>query len=220
MRQFDNYKNVYIYLDYYCDINSDNNAEISKYNAINNLYMFLEDYLNITSIQFKRLKADNEELYLLSNQKIDTFEDKLKFTKIFADIHFTLVSIEKSYNIVIQLYNKLNLKSKGTEIKKSSDYLSKKRLRNILEHMDENIVLPSDINHSNWFIHDNSVISNNTYTLKGYEFKLSLDSVSLLYSYYDEITSILMKDYVEPVKDTVDKIYLSIKNDLKNNFKN
>lgn len=209
MRKFDNYKDIYLYIDHYCDINLNNNVEVSKYNAINNLYMFLEDYLNITSIQFERLIADKKELDLIANQKIDTFKDKLKFTKIFADIHFTLVSIEKSYNIVIQLYNKLNLKSKGSEIRKSSDYLSKKRLRNILEHMDENIVLPSDINHSNWFIHDTGVISNNTYEIKGYKFELSVDSISLLYSYYDEITSILMKDYVEPVKETVDKLWAS-----------
>ncbi len=209
MKQFNKYKNVYLYLDHYCDMNLNNNTEVSRYKAISNLYMFLEDYLNITSIQFERLQTDKKELDLLANQKIDNFEDELKFTKLFADIHFLLVAVEKSYNITKELYNQLLLPEKSTAINSSSDYKLKKQLRNKIEHMEEYIIKPSTLFKDNWFVHDSFTLSNNTFKLGKYEFDLSENTLTLLYDYYDEITSILMKDYVEPVKETVDKLWAS-----------
>ncbi|NFA44382.1 hypothetical protein EXM65_17920 [Clostridium botulinum] len=218
MKQFDNYKNIYKYLDYYCYSNYNNNAEIIRYKAIINLYKFLEEYLNITSIQFERLKFDRNDLDLISNKKIDTFEDELKFTRIFADIHFLLVSIEKSYNIIIELYNQLLLQEKSISIKTSSDYKLKKQLRNKIEHMDEYIIKPSTLFHDNWFVRDSFTLTNNTFKLGKYEFELSESNLSLLYHYYDEITLILTKDYVQPVRENVDRILSSIKEDLKANY--
>lgn len=215
LKQFNNYKNVYRYLDYYCDINLKDNSKISKYNAISNLYQYFEEYLNIINIQFERLQINRDELSMLANCSITEFEDELKFTKLFADIHFLLIAIEKSYNIAIKLYGYLDLQSKSLKIKQSMDYLSKKRIRNSIEHMDENIIKPSTIDHQNWFISDFYTLRENTYKLGDYELELSENNLSILYSYYSEITSILIKEYVEPVKETVDRIWQSIETDIK-----
>jgi len=76
--------------------------------------------------------------------------------------------------------------------------------------MDDNIIKPSTIEYQNWFVNDFSTLGNNTYKLGNYEFELSENNLSILYSYYSEITSILIKEYVEPVKETVDRIWQSI----------
>lgn len=223
MKQFDNYKKIYRYIEHI----DKSNPQYETHIIISHLYKYLEDYLNVITIQFKRIQQTKKEMEPLANQSIEKFNDRLLFTKLWADIHFLLIAIEKSYNITIKLYNKLSMKIKSKQIKSSDDYIAKKRLRNMLEHMDDNLtdglneskrIIPNYSSHNiNWFDNQYGFISDNTLKLKKYKFKIEETSLNLLYNYYDEITSILNKDYVLPVKKDADAFWESFEKWRNNN---
>lgn len=214
MKQFDNYRKIYRYINHI----DESNPQYETHIIISHLYKYLEDYLNIINIQFKRIAQTEKEMEPLSNHSVQKFNDRLLFTKLWGDIHFLLIAIEKSYNITIKLYNKLSKHTKSKQIKNSDDYITKKRLRNMLEHMDDNltdglekskkVVSNYSYHNINWFDNQYSSLSDNTLKLKNYKFKIEENSLNFLYNYYDEITSILNKEYVLPVKKDVDNFWI------------
>ncbi|EDK33927.1 hypothetical protein [Clostridium kluyveri] len=178
MKQFDNYKKIYKYIEHI----DGSNPQYETHIIISHLYKYLEDYLNVITIQFRRIEQTKKEMEPLANQSIEKFNDRLLFTKLWTDIHFLLIAIEKSYNITIKLYNKLSMETKSKQIKSSDDYITKKRLRNMLEHMDDNLtdglneskrIIPNYSSHNiNWFDNQYGFISDNTLKLKNINLKL------------------------------------------------
>ncbi|KEH96876.1 hypothetical protein Z962_05815 [Clostridium botulinum C/D str. BKT12695] len=213
MKKFDNHKNIYKYIEHILDYK----PEYETHMIISNLYKYLENYLNLVSIQFERINQTYIDLDPLSNHSIKKFEDKLLFTKLFGDIHFLLISAEKAYNISMNLYKKLSLKQKSIEIHNSKTYTNLKKIRNMLEHMDENLmdgldkskkIIPHySYSNVNWFDSQYGTLSDNTIKLKNYEFKIEEKSLEYLYNCYDNITYIITSRYVLPIKKEVDDFW-------------
>lgn len=68
MRIFHNYYDIYLYIDPLTD--DEANARIQH--QISNCFCFLEDYLNLTTNQYMRVKENKEEIALTGSSYLGT----------------------------------------------------------------------------------------------------------------------------------------------------
>ena len=81
MRTFHTYHDIYLYIEPLTDDEPDSRTR----HQISNCFCFLEDYLNLTTNQYMRVKDNREKISSLSEHIM------------FGDLHFLLIAIDKAY---------------------------------------------------------------------------------------------------------------------------
>ncbi len=216
MKKFNKYLSIYKYIEPL----EDDDKDFELRNSISLLYLYLEKYLNISSVQLQRSLEDDKKIKKLTNIKHN--KNLSKFLDLFfADIHFLLISMEKCYKMVIKLFGLLNNTQKVKQIITDTEYINTKYIRNQLEHMDEKLSQTIDESQkhyfplfkrkANWFHQQFRLMINNKITLtdknkKTYTFELNENCMDKLIYYYEEINKLIENKYTLPNKDYVDKI--------------
>lgn len=216
MKYIDNYINNYINLYKYIEPLNDDEPDAERRYTISKLYKFLERYINASFIEIDRINESNNMLDKISNKHITNNKDKKVITTLFCDSHFLIISLEKCYQLIIELFNLLDEINKSNEIRSSSNFIKVKRMRNSIEHMNENLLDDkiksqkyfdfNTIGH-NWLSSQLSTISDNSITIKDYTLNLSQESLDILLLYYSTINDIINTKYVIPNKELVDKLF-------------
>ena len=206
MRTFENHHKVYLYIEPLVDGEPDER----KRKHISNLLCFLEDYLNITTNQYIRVKENYESLFKPDNTKRELY---YKMNIMFGDIHFMLISMEKAYALSIRMFEILGRIDAADTIRKSEDYKIVKFFRNNLEHMNDKLTVEdhkyreswySNDYHTHWFARQWGGMRGNTIKLGPYSFNIDESSFAFLWDSYDQIFKIITDEYVIPNKINVD----------------
>lgn len=209
MRLFENYFKLYPYIEALTDDAPD--AEIRW--EISDLLRFLEDYLNITTNQYMRVKNKRECLAAYKDNK------KLLHREInimFGDIHFMFVAMGKVYSNALLLLKILGKQELFRSILSSDHYKIVKFFRNNLEHMDEKLTDQNDkyrkswystSSRSHWFSRQWGTMSETEITLGDYTFSIDEQSLFPLWEIYDQILAILNEKYIVPNKEKVDRLF-------------
>lgn len=209
MRTFENYHNIYLYIEPL----TDDDPDLKKRYQISNTLKYLEDYLNITTNQYNRIVENETNLNLYPNSSKELHQH---LVILFGDIHFLLIATEKSYLLSFELLELLDYKEMRHSGEKSETFRSIKHMRNNLEHMNENLTChDSRYNrcieergwYTNWFNRQWSGMIGGTIELGKHSFSICEDSFTPLWDLYDNILSIIEKKYVLPNKETVDRIF-------------
>lgn len=209
MRIFENYHKVYPYIEAL----NDNAPDHETRWMISDLLSFLEDYLNITTNQYIRVKKKLE--YLSGGvEKSTSLHQELNI--MFGDVHFMFIAIGKAYSISLQLLKKLERPDLVFAITTSEHYKTMKFFRNNLEHMDEKLTKQNDGNEkewysqntrSHWFSRQWGVMNGTKISLGNYAFSIEEKSISPLWEIYDQIFEIIEKKYIDPDKEKIDRIF-------------
>ena len=146
MRTFENYHKVYLYIEPLVDGDPDE----QKRKHISNLLCFLENYLNITTNQYIRVKSNYECLFQLDNKR----ELSYKMNIMFGDIHFMLISMEKAYALSIRIFEILERIDTAKTVRNSEDYKIVKFFRNNLEHMNDKLTVEDHKYREPWYSND------------------------------------------------------------------
>lgn len=207
MRTFENYHKIYLYIEPLVDGEPD---EQKRYH-VSNLLRFLENYLNITTNQYSRVKSNYECLFQLdSNNKREL---SYKMNIMFGDIHFMLISMEKAYALSIRMFEILGRIDTAKAVRKSKNYKTVKFFRNNLEHMNDKLTVEdhkhreswySDNHHTHWFARQWGSMHDKTIKLGPYSFEIDESSFEFLWNLYDEIFKIITDEYIIPNKKNVD----------------
>ncbi len=209
MRTFENYHNVYLYVEPL----TDDDPDLKKRYQISNTLKYLENYLNITTNQYNRIVENRTNLYLYPNSSKALHQHLVIF---FGDIHFLLIAVEKSYLLSFELLDLLDCQELHHSEERSETFQSIKHMRNNLEHMNENLTChDSRYNrcieergwYTNWFDRQWSGMTGNTIGLGKHSFSICEDSFTPLWDLYDNILSVIEEKYVLPNKETVDRIF-------------
>ncbi|MDO5362871.1 MAG: hypothetical protein Q4F03_09530 [Eubacteriales bacterium] len=209
MRKFENYQKIYRYiapLD--CK-----HPDYRKCHQIQNLFLYFENYLNLTTNQWRRIANNMAELNLLPCSGKLVQEDLLV---LLGDIHFMFISLEKAYKIAFRLLLLLDNKPLYEESRSSFLYTNIKQIRNCLEHMDENLtdkdtknnyLIQSYSPYTNWFCQQWGTIVNDKIILGKYSYELSEASLSPVQNLYDSILKLIEEKYVLPNREVYDMIF-------------
>lgn len=175
--------------------------------------MFLEDYLNLTTNQYMRVKDRYDKLKnhpqhgKILHQQMNIF---------FGDIHFMLIAAEKSYTLAIRLLEILGENKAADAAFKSESFKTIKFFRNNLEHMNDKLTVEdykyrkpwySDDYHTHWFSRQWGSMNGDTVQLGDKTFSINEHSFEPLEKLYDTIFSIIQERYVLPNKELVDKLF-------------
>lgn len=209
MRKFENYQKIYRYI-----VSLDcQHPDYRKCHQIQNLFLYFEDYLNLTTNQWKRIANNMAELNLLPCSGKFVQDDLLV---LLGDIHFMLISLEKAYKIAFRLLLLLDNKPLYEEARSSFLYTNVKQIRNCLEHMDENLTEKDTKNnhftqsyssYTNWFCQQWGTIVNDKIILGKYSYELSEDSLYPIQNLYNSISKLIDEKYVLPNKEDYDMIF-------------
>ena len=209
MRIFHNYHDIYLYIEPLTDTDPD--AHIRH--RISNCFYFLESYLNLTTNQYARVKENKEKLNSLeahTRELLDTANI------MFGDLHFLLISMDKSYALSIKLLSLLGEPEAASLLSHSETRMNIKHLRNNLEHMDEKLTSQdqkhkepwySDSEYHSWFSSQWGTMNDNSIKLGANSFVIEETSFTQLWETYDNILSIIQNKYVSANKEIVDRIF-------------
>ena len=209
MRFFENYQKVYPYIEAL----NDNAPDKETRWVISDLLSFLEDYLNISTNQYMRVKCKLEYL-LAGKEKTASLHQELNI--MFGDVHFMFIAMGKAYSISLQLLEKLERHDLVHFITTSEHYQIMKFFRNNLEHMDEKLTKQNNgrerewysaNSRSHWFARQWGVMNGTEISLGDYTFSIEEDSLFPLWEIYDQIFEIINEKYVSPNKEKVDLIF-------------
>lgn len=209
MRTFENYHKVYLYIEPLIDEDPD----FQKRKHVSNLFCFLEDYLNLSTNQYIRVKENYDTLKLCSENKRDLY---YKMNTMFGDIHFMLIAMEKSYSLSIRILEILGQTDLANAVNQSDNYKTVKFIRNNLEHMDDKLTIEdykyreswySDDRHTHWFARQWGSIHGNTIKLGNRSFSIDQSSFLFLWNLYDQIFKIITDEYITPNKSKVNLIF-------------
>ena len=112
-----------------------------EYHEYRKKYRFLTligRYLNSCILEFNRID-DWAGLQQSLGTRVVSGLEASKYELVFSDFHFLLISMDKCYKYEQQLYLLFNRSDKATELADSSCVCSIRRMRNTLEHSEENI---------------------------------------------------------------------------------
>lgn len=209
MRKFENYQKIYLYI-----VPLDcKHPDYRKCHQIQNLFFYFENYLNLTTNQWRRIANNMAELNLLPCSGKFVQEDLLV---LLGDIHFMFISLEKAYKIAFRLLLLLDNKPLYEEARSSFLYTNVKQIRNCLEHMDENLtdkdtknnnLVQSYSPYTNWFCQQWGTIVNDKIILGKYSYELSEDSLSPIQNLYDSILKLIEEKYALPNREDYDMIF-------------
>ncbi len=209
MRIFHNHHNIYLYIEPLTD--DDPNARTRH--QISNCFCFLEDYLNLTTNQYMRVKENKEKLRSL---EAHTWALHDTTNIMFGDLHFLLIAIDKAYTLSIKLLSLLDEPTTASLLSHSEPRMNIKHLRNNLEHMDEKLTSQdqkyrepwySDSVYHNWFSSQWGSMNDNLIKLGTNSFVIEESSFTQLWETYDNILSIIQDKYVSVNKQIVDRIW-------------
>lgn len=209
MRTFHNYHDIYLYIEPLTDDESDSRVR----HQISNCFCFLEDYLNLTTNQYMRVKDNREKIFSIPPH---TWELHDTINIMLGDLHFLFISIDKAYSLSIKLLNLLGDTAAASSLSHSEQRMNLKHLRNNLEHMDEKLTTEDQkykkpwyvaSEYHNWFISEWGSISGNSIKLGNGSFILDESSFSQLWDTYDNILCILQKKYISVNKELIDRIF-------------
>lgn len=209
MRTFHTYHDIYLYIEPLTDDEPDSRTR----HQISNCFCFLEDYLNLTTNQYMRVKDNREKISSLSEH---TWELHDTLNIMFGDLHFLLIAIDKAYSLSIKLLNLLGETASASSLSHSKYRMNLKHFRNNLEHMDEKLTTEdqkyqepwySDSEYHNWFSSQWGSMSGDLIKLGNYSFTLNESSFAQLWDAYDNITSIIQDKYISKNKEIVDQIW-------------
>lgn len=209
MRTFHKYHDIYLYIEPLTDDEPDSRVR----HQISNCFCFLEDYLNLTTNQYIRVKDNREKIFSIPPH---TWELHDTINIILGDLHFLFISIDKVYSLSIKLLNLLGDTAAASSLSHSEQRMNLKHLRNNLEHMDEKLTTEDQkykkpwyaaSEYHNWFISEWGSISGNSIKLGNGSFVLDESSLSQLWDTYDNILCILQKKYISVNKELVDRIF-------------
>lgn len=209
MRTFHNYHDIYLYIEPLTDDEPDSRVR----HQISNCFCFLEDYLNLTTNQYMRVKDNREKIFSIPPH---TWELHDTINIMLGDLHFLFISIDKVYSLSIKLLNLLEDTAAASSLSHSEQRMNLKHLRNNLEHMDEKLTTEDQkykkpwyaaSEYHNWFSSQWGSISDNSIKLGNGSFILDESSFSQLWDTYDNILCILQKKYISVNKELVDRIF-------------
>ena len=209
MRTFHTYHDIYLYIEPLTDDEPDSRTR----HQISNCFCFLEDYLNLTTNQYMRVKENKEKLRSL---EAHTWALHDTANILFGDLHFLLVAMDKAYTLSIKLLNLLDESETASLLSHSEARMNIKHLRNNLEHMDEKLTSQdqkyqetwySDSEYHNWFSSQWGSLDDNTIKLGAGSFVIEETSFTELWETYDKILSVIQDKYVSVNKETVDRIW-------------
>lgn len=209
MKMFENYHNIHLYIEPLDDSKPDAHIRYE----VSNLLMLLEDYLNLTTNQYIRVKDNRDKLknYPQNNKALHR-----QMNIFFGDIHFMLISTEKAYNLSIRLLKILGENKTAVDATKSQLFKIIKFIRNNLEHMDDKLTKEdgkytepwySNTAHTFWFNRQWGSMDNDTIKLGDKSLTINGQTFEPLEKLYDIILSIITKRYVIPNKEIVDRIF-------------
>ncbi len=209
MRTFVNYHDIYLYIEPLTDDETDSH----KRYQVSNLFMFLEDYLNLTTNQYMRVKEHRDKLSEVPPHSKALYREMNIF---FGDIHFLIIAMEKSYSLSIRLLQILDEKKAAADAFESETFRTIKFIRNNLEHMNDKLTREdgkyreswySDSPHTYWFSRQWGSMRGNQIKLGDATFDVTESSFEPLWNLYDSIYKIINERYIAPTKETVDKIF-------------
>lgn len=214
MRQFDNWRNTYLYLEHM----TEDDPEYESRMLLSHMLKHLDNYLNTCVIQLHRISEDTFNIEKASEQSHNNFQYHLTFTQLWSDCYFYLNVVERSYRLIEKIYLHLNMPQRAKELWNSSIFKEMKSVRNIIQHMDENLedglekskpyLKRFEYHNINWFDSQYGQMDGNmVIRLKEHEFGFNESSMEALYSYYDEISKIINERYVKPNKENVDAFW-------------
>lgn len=217
MQKYNNYKSLYKYIEPLEDMHLD--KQYSSRYRISTLYKYLEKYLTITSNQLSRVIDEINTISTLAGDTGKYSNIDYDVTIYSGDLHFFIIALEKCYILSSKLYDALGCKQSSTDTKQSTAFINIKKIRNHLEHMNENLADMSTMDskhpnyspNSNWFDctwsgHDLYKIEIITPKNQIYSLSLNKDTLNDIISHYDNITNIINEKFVKPNKELVDKI--------------
>lgn len=209
MRIFHNYFNIYLYIEPLTDDDPDARVRYQ----IANCFCFLENYLNLITNQYTRVKDNREKSLSLPSY---TWELNDTLNIMFGDLHFLFISIDKAYSLSIKLLSLLGEENAARSLSHSGDRMNAKHIRNNLEHMDEKLTSEdqkyrepwySTSEYHSWFQIQWGSMNGDKIKLGNASFVIEETSFTELWETYDKILSIIENKYVLPNKEVVDHIW-------------
>lgn len=166
--------------------------------TIHDLLTFAENYLNLATLQMKRIKSIDEKLAGVQG-RITEPEHLEAIRLYFGDIHFFFNCAFKFLQFSCRLANKINW-----DIKKDNDfndlYEYYRTIRNHFEHIDERLE-----NHP-YFRKDVSSTTDDKIIVQGVEYDLTENALTPLYTIYDTVLTKINK-MIEPRKADIDQAW-------------
>jgi hypothetical protein len=172
----------------------------TKNKKADNLILYIENYVNMATVQFQRMQENSIEAVQLTKDNVkETLEKRIVYSRIMADQHFFLNCIDKVYQMSKRLAENAiddqQLEQITTGFKDQQYY---RDARNHFEHMDDRLIK------TDWF--RSPVNFNNVITLDGVGFPLDERSLIPLYSLYEKII-VRIDEIHEPYKEKIDKYF-------------
>lgn len=200
MRRFDKAHNARKYI-----LPLDSSAPDSRVReTVANMYAYLDDYMNTLTLELVRIEETDHKLDEIADRPVEKFEERVLFTYLWADYYFFLNTVERTYRLVQRLYKSLGEEEKAEKIKAGMDWENIRSIRNGIEHLDERITRS---NGEEFYTQHRSMDEEKEISIDGSTFAANEDSLQLLYQIYDDISNIIEQKYIEPNRETVDKIW-------------
>lgn len=170
------------------------------------LFRSVGRYLNSAIRQYNRIENQFEEHCRLGSRTTSETET-IELELLFSDLHFLLICMDKCYKYEQELYQNLNLSSVAEKIYISESATTVRKMRNILEHANENInKTAQNINYNlppvyiengwSWLEYQSLSINNGIFRLKNEKLSLSDDMLSDIIKNYNSLINILNKEYI------------------------
>ena len=172
--------------------------------SIANMYTYLDDFMNTLVLELSRIDETNLKMEKVANQSVENFDDRLLFVYLWADYYFFLNTVERTYRLVINLYNYLSENDKAQKIRNSKVFNDVRLIRNRIEHLYEDV---SKGTGEEFYAQHRSMGAENEITIGDITFAANENALYLLYQIYDDISNIIEEKYINPNKDVVDRIW-------------
>ena len=164
--------------------------------TIHDLFSFAEYYLNLATLQIKRIKSIDEKLAGVQG-RITEPKHREAIMLYFGDIHFFFSCVHKFVRISKRLIKKLGLES-IPQLELLDDHYTP--IRNHFEHIDERLE-----NHP-YFRKDVSSTTDDKIILQGVEYDLTENALIPLYTIYETILT-KINEMIKPRKEDIDQAW-------------
>lgn len=182
---YNNYENLCNFIIPYNNI---------KHRKILGVFHSLERYICISTIQQDRV-IEGVKKIASKGSHISTDDELPDIYLIYADLHFLLISLEICYKLELQLFDMLYKTLDKKDLENSTVCTNIRRMRNALEHMDENLVskskaeydIPETYASFNWLEYQMTTLQRGVFTIKNMSIDLTSDLVEEICAYYQKI---------------------------------
>lgn len=130
------------YIDYFSLLPIDSiiltDKKYHHFRVLYRKYKLMGRYLNSAIMQYNRIEEWARKQKELGSRKVKGI-DMLESEQVITDIHFLLLAMDKCNKMQVSLYYSLFGNNEGFSFSHSEYTTTIRKMRNILEHMDENI---------------------------------------------------------------------------------